>query len=800
MTQQIRFPLAIIGCVLAVCWPDRLYATDKPNVVLFLVDDMGWVDWQRDAAFNPHGSDFYETPNMLRLAQSSVVFDNAYAASPVCSPTRSAIMTGKNPARTRTTEWITGGKHKTPGLEEPNWNKNLAASDVTLAEALRSGGYDTGFFGKWHLGEPGNSASDPLANGFDVNIGGGRPGSPPGGHFAGSDGGWNVPGIQSGYPADAFLADVLSAKAADYVGEKSGGADPFFMMMSHYAIHTPIQAPQDLIDKYNAKKSLLQGQGVDLQGHTNSTYAGLVEKMDDSLGRILDRLEDPNGDGFTDDSVRDNTMIIFASDNGGLLGPTNNRPLREGKGSVYEGGIREPFMVSWTGNSALPNQSGAQGRVDNARTSAHDIYATVLDAAGLLDDGVTPQTPANQRDGVSILPALTGEAFDRGYQYWHYPHYSNQDNGSSNISGGSFVSAVRKDDWKLIYDYDTESYELYNLATDLSETTNVLAANQATAIDLSNALRAYLTDVDAQMPIDRATGQPVGLPVKIGPNAPPAGDFIVVPLGATWTNGTSQYSSDNIFSADRGLVDGSTVEHLDSVPETFPQHKSGNGVSSGNTLPSGETAIAVADVLFRNYHGNPPEDPPFTLEISFDDVYDLEAMVLWNFAAKWNGEYSNNRGLKDVEIYTSTDGGATYSSTPAVTLTDIDQAPEALLTDGDVISFGSTITANALRLDITNHGGNFTGLNELRFIAAGPTQLGDFDQDGDVDGADFLVWQRDTSVGDLVDWQANYGAPASLAEGAATVPEPSQLAALINGIVCFVLSRGNGPLSRTLGG
>jgi arylsulfatase A-like enzyme len=242
--------------------------------------------------------------------------------------------------------------------------------------------------------------------------------------------------------------------------------------------------------------------------------------MDQSVGAVLDRLEDPNGDGNTSDSVRDNTLIVFTSDNGGLYGaegsPTRNLPLRDGKGSMYEGGIRVPYLVSWTGNAAM-----RQGAVSSARTSAEDIYPTVLDAAGVLGSSSVPQNTVI--DGVSIFDGLEGAAFDRGFQYWHYPHVSPQDNGSTEISGGTFVSAVRKDAWKLIFFYDDRHYELYNLATDLAESTNVLAQNPTVALELSGALNSYLVQAGAQMPISNATGQPVAPPTVLVNLVP--GDF-----------------------------------------------------------------------------------------------------------------------------------------------------------------------------------------------------------------------------------------------------------------------------------
>ena len=493
--------------ILAMALSCQFARAQRPNIILFLVDDMGWADWQHSPDLNPTGSDLYETPAMDRLARHGIVFTNAYAACPVCSPSRAAIMTGKTPARLRLTEWISGGRHETASLKEPpDWVKNLSDSEVTLAEALKDAGYRTAFIGKWHLGQSGNPSADPLNNGFDINIGGCHSGSPPGGYFAGSDGGWSAPNLESGYPADAYLTDVLTDHAVDYI--RNHKDETFFLMLSHYAVHNPKQAPQAIINKYSAKIQSLQNQGVDLQGHTNATYAAMVETMDTSLGRVLDRLADPDGNPATADSILDNTLILFTSDNGGLFdaegGATSNRPLRAGKGSVYEGGIREPFIVSWTGNSQIP-----QGIVNHqTRITGHDIYPTLLEITG------TPGDFDHNRniDGISFAPALTGQSVDRGCQYWHYPHYSNQDYGSALVSGGCFVSAVRKDNWKLIWFYDEKKYELYNLNDDIGETHNLLDTNLTIANELAHTLHDYLTAIDAQPPIDKTSGQPVPLP------------------------------------------------------------------------------------------------------------------------------------------------------------------------------------------------------------------------------------------------------------------------------------------------
>lgn len=486
----------------------------KPNVVLFFVDDMGWTDWQASEA-QPHGSPLYETPNMLALANSGVTLANAYASAPVCSPTRASLMTGKNPAKTRVTEWIGAGNSTGKNIRSPiNWTKNLPMTEITLAEAMQSGGYDTAFFGKWHLGQHGNADTTPLTHGYNSNIGGTFAGNPgfAGGFFAGTDGAWiGMPGLDAPqlYPSHQYLSDALAEKAAEYItqSQQREKVKPFFLTMSHYLVHTPLQAPEKLVSKYNKKIVELRGQGIDLKGHDDATYAAMVEKMDQALGMLMQRLDDPNYDGSNDGSIRDNTIIIFTSDHGGLDtsadAPTDNAPLREGKGSLYEGGTRVPFLVSWPGNDKI-----APGSTSVAQTVTHDIYPTLLDMTGVAGDEI--QNTA--MDGVSVRAALEGETFDRGPIYWHYPHISPQDYGSEEMNGGSFVSSIIEGDWKLIYFYDEPHYELYNLATDLSETRNVLHANPDIANSLSQALRNYLIESNAQLPVSIGTEKSVDMP------------------------------------------------------------------------------------------------------------------------------------------------------------------------------------------------------------------------------------------------------------------------------------------------
>lgn len=510
--RNLLIPLLLLAGI-AVAFPAS--ATDKPNVLVFFTDDLGWTDWQHDAMLNPTGSPVYETPNMLRLASEGKVFNNAYASSPVCSPTRASLLTGQTPARHDFTDHSGGGSNTSTTLRSPVFTRSVAGSDTTIAESLGSaaGGYDTGFIGKWHAG------STPNANGFDYNIAGGGAGCPcdgEGGFFAGPDGRWNgMPGINTPgtYPPDAYLTDVLSGFAEDYIAEKANGPDPFFLMVAPYQVHVPLQAPANTVSKYTAKIAQLANDGVDLRGHDNAIYAAMVEEMDTSLGRALDRLDDPNGDGDTSDSIRDNTLVMFASDNGGLtiseLGSapaTENAPLREGKGSLYEGGIRTTFIASWTGNAEI-----AQGSTTNARISTHDLYPTLLD---LTDLGQDPAVPRNAvMDGISFASALEGGSHDRGYQTFHYPHQSNQhEKSGGTVTGGSFVSAILDDTRKMIFFYETRSYEMYDLTADLGETNDLIGTDPAKAFEMSLELHAYLKQVGAGLPVSRATGAPVDLP------------------------------------------------------------------------------------------------------------------------------------------------------------------------------------------------------------------------------------------------------------------------------------------------
>ncbi|HPD46808.1 MAG TPA: sulfatase [Anaerohalosphaeraceae bacterium] len=451
----------------------------KLNFVFFLIDDMGWTD------LGCFGSTFYETPNIDRLARQGVRFTNAYAACPVCSPTRASIMTGKYPARVGITNYIPGRREGK--LIEPDYLFNLPLAETTVAEAFKEAGYRCGFVGKWHLCHgPEEENCRPDRQGFDVNKGGFTAGAPRGrkGPF---EGGffppYNNPALPDG-PEGEYLTDRLTNEALTFI--ETNKDRPFFLYLSHYAVHNPQQAKPEYIEKYKAKLAALppsdrpeflpEGKRQVRQIQKQPVYAAMIQSVDDSVGRIMAALELWG--------LADNTAIFFTSDNGGLStsegSPTANVPLRAGKGWLYEGGIRVPLIVKW------PNVAEA-GSTSEAVVTSTDFYPTLLQMAGL------PLKPSQHADGTSFVDALRGRTdFARGPVYWHYPHYGNQ--------GGTPGGAVRAGVWKLVEFYEDMRVELYNLAEDISEKNNLAARLPEKANELRQMLHAWRKQVSARMP------------------------------------------------------------------------------------------------------------------------------------------------------------------------------------------------------------------------------------------------------------------------------------------------------------
>lgn len=439
------------------------------NFVILLVDDLGWAD------LGCYGSDLHETPNIDRFARESVKFTQAYAASPVCSPTRASILTGKYPAKLHVTVWYESSANPPRGrkLVPPITVGNLPHSEVTLAEVLHEAGYQTAHVGKWHLGD---AAHYPQTQGFDVNIGGTFWGAPTTFFYPYSGSGTfgkefrYVPHLEFGAPGE-YLTDRLTDEALNVLERCSGG--PFFLNMWWHTVHTPIEAKKEVVERYAEK---LRPE----MRHTNATYAAMVESLDENVGRILAKLDELK--------IADRTVVLLTSDNGGYINKnrgqtvTNNEPLRSGKGSLWEGGIRVPLLIRWPGVTRA-------GTTCTEPVVSTDFYPTILEMAALEGD---PEHNAGV-DGVSLVPLLEDpEAkLDRDAIYFHYPHY---------YPTTTPVSSVRAGDWKLLEFHEDMRVELYNLREDPRETKDLAGEMRDRADALRRRLHAWREAVDAQMP------------------------------------------------------------------------------------------------------------------------------------------------------------------------------------------------------------------------------------------------------------------------------------------------------------
>ncbi len=460
--------------LLATLASDRAAAADPaparrpPNIIFILIDDLGWTD---GGCF---GSDLYQTPHIDQLAREGVKFTDGYAACTVCSPTRAALMTGKYPARLHVTDWIPGHKRPHAKLAVPDWTMYLPRSEVTIATALKRAGYATAHIGKWHLGN--RQQGWPDQRGFDVNIAGYQAGQPPS-YFSP----YKIPTLTDGPPGE-YLTDRLTAEAVRFIERNKDR--PFFIYLPHYGVHTPLQAKPDVVAKY--RQRIKPGMR-----HTNAVYAAMIESIDESVGRITARLA---GLGLAD-----NTVIFFTGDNGGLLRSTSNAPLRAGKGSSYEGGVREPLIIKWPGVTK-------PGSVCHEPVITMDFYPTMLQMAGTSGDA----RHNAHVDGVSLVPLLKDPAakLRRDALYWHYPHY--------HPGGATPYGAIRAGDWRLVEFYEDNHVELYNLKDDLGEKHDLAAQMPAKAAELRQRLHDWRRAVGAQMPTPNPNYQPDAKPGERG--------------------------------------------------------------------------------------------------------------------------------------------------------------------------------------------------------------------------------------------------------------------------------------------
>ncbi len=452
----------------------------RPNVVFFLVDDLGWAD------LGCYGSQFHQTPNIDALAQGGMRFTQGYAACPVCSPTRASLLTGRHPVRVEITDWIPGMAAR-PGqnrrFQHVADRDDLALVEVTFAEVLRDqADYQTFFIGKWHLGAQGHW---PIDQGFQVNIAGFEAGSPPGGY----DPPWNNPNLKA-KDNDHYLTTRLTDEAIELIASAKRD-QPFLLYFSYYNVHTPIQPDHSSVDRFRqiAKQRFPDPspEGVEHDANSrlrqdNPEYASMVAAVDTSVGRVLKSIGDAG--------LHDNTIVFFCSDNGGLctleqgkhdrVGPTCNLPLRSGKGWLYEGGIRIPMIVR------APKVTKPGTHCDTPVFST-DLFPTILDLIGL------DANPELHVDGTSLQPLLDGNSISERSLFWHYPHYHG--------SGWKPGAAIRDGQWKLIEFYETDQTELYDIAQDVGEQNNLATKQPEIRKRLAAKLRDWQIRMDAKMPV-----------------------------------------------------------------------------------------------------------------------------------------------------------------------------------------------------------------------------------------------------------------------------------------------------------
>ena len=465
--NPFRFLIAPVALVFAAI--AHAATSPKPNVIVILADDLGWTDVAN------FGSDLHETPALDQLARDGMKFTQNYSACTVCSPTRAALMTGKYPARLRITDWIPGQMPDNPKLLVPDWTKYLPTEETTLAEVFKNAGYATATIGKWHLAKVGTGESYPESHGFDLNIAGTDKPQPP--TFTAP---WNIPTLKPEGKEGEHLTDRLGEEAAKWIERVKD--QPFFLYLPHFAVHTPIQGRPDLVEKYRKK---IAAKGVDTLNHKNPGYAAMMESLDAAIGRVRAKLAELK--------LSERTIIIFTSDNGGRVTvdninrvpTTSNVPLRFGKASAYEGGVRVPLIVYWPGVTKA-------GSVSAAPVITMDLFPTIVEMAGL------PASVARTAvDGVNFAAVLRNPAArpPRDTMFWHYPHHQHYQ-----LGGAMPYGAIRSGDFKLIEFYNDMRVELYNIRADIGEKNDLAAAQPRKAEELRERLRVWRQEVGAQMP------------------------------------------------------------------------------------------------------------------------------------------------------------------------------------------------------------------------------------------------------------------------------------------------------------
>ncbi|WP_439482733.1 sulfatase [Cyclobacterium plantarum] len=461
-------------------------AGDEPaNILFILVDDLGYHD------LGYTGSRFYETPHIDKLANEGMVFTQAYAASPICSPSRAAIMTGKYPARLNLTDYIPGNRHYGPHpdqvLASHPFKLFLDPEETTLAEAFKSNGYATFFAGKWHLGE--KEMHYPENHGFDINKGGNHTGHPAGGYFSP----YNNPQLPDG-PKGEYLTDRLTDETITFITQKR--EQSFFAFLSYYTVHLPLQGKPEKVEKYRKKRNDMQYEEEGYEQHDETytkkqqdspPYAAMVESLDENIGRLMQALSQSGLDR--------NTLVIFTSDNGGMATsnikdqiPTSNAPLRTGKGYLHEGGIRVPLIFRWPGNIKPGSKS-------KEPVTGTDLFPTLLQMADLT------LLPEQHSDGISLKPLLEGKSKAERPLFWYFPHYSGG-------LGGRPAAATREGDYKLIHSFEGNRTELYHIKRDREESADLAEKLPKKSARLNKKLQHWLGEMGVQLPYPNPSYQP----------------------------------------------------------------------------------------------------------------------------------------------------------------------------------------------------------------------------------------------------------------------------------------------------
>lgn len=468
MKIQSGLPLSL--ALITGCIPSSQKKTNdittKPNILLILADDLGYSD------LHCYGNNVVETPNLDQIASEGVRFTNAYASSPVCSPTRAALLTGKNPATLNLTDWIPGHQaNKGPRPSEkfivPEFHQQLPLDEITLAEMLKEAGYSTASIGKWHLGGEGFLPAD---QGFGLNIAGNHHGRPPSYYYpyTSEKAGFEITPLEI-HGDSLYLTDRLTSEAMDFIGGHK--ESPFFLYLPYYIVHTPVEGRPDLVKKYEQKNLSLANDSIIRNPH----FMAMIECLDENVGRLMNCLKENN--------LEQNTLVIFLSDNGGLLTGKGknmrtswNYPLRGGKGMLYEGGIRVPAIVRWT-DKIKPN------RISDELFISTDIFPTIAEFAGIVQE--------HSIEGISFVPhLLRNKPINRETLYWHYPHYHR----------GMPGSAIREGNYKLIKFYESETFELYDLSSDIGEKINLAAKMPEKVSELNDKIEKWKMEEGAKMP------------------------------------------------------------------------------------------------------------------------------------------------------------------------------------------------------------------------------------------------------------------------------------------------------------